>query len=153
MRVYDCSGPWGDADFAGNVEQGLPPLRAKWIIARGDVEQVASSYKPIAGRSDASIPPSLRRKPLRAKPGKAVTQLRYARQGIITPEMEFIAIRENLGRNQSPIANRQSPIATWAANPSAPASPPSSPPSSSGPKWPGAAPSSRPTSTIRRASR
>jgi phosphomethylpyrimidine synthase len=109
LRVYDCSGPWGDAGSAANVEQGLPPLRAKWITARGDVEQVASSYKPIAGRSDASIPPSLRRKPLRAKPGKAVTQLRYAREGIITPEMEFIAIRENLG--QELIANRQSPIA------------------------------------------
>ena len=109
LRVYDCSGPWGDAGSAANVEQGLPPLRAKWIIARGDIEQVASSYKPIAGRSDASIPPSLRRKPLRAKPGKAVTQLRYAREGIITPEMEFIAIRENLG--QELIADRQLPIA------------------------------------------
>jgi phosphomethylpyrimidine synthase len=98
VRVYDCSGPWGDPDFAGNVEQGLPPLRAKWILYRGDVEQCASSYKPIPGRSDASIPPALQRKPLRAKLGKAVTQLYYARQGIITPEMEFIAIRENLGR-------------------------------------------------------
>jgi phosphomethylpyrimidine synthase len=100
VRVYDCSGPWGDPGFAGHVEQGLPPLRAKWIIARGNIEQVALSYKPIAGRSDASIPLALRRKPLRAKPGKAVTQMRYAREGIITPEMEFIAIRENLGREQ-----------------------------------------------------
>jgi phosphomethylpyrimidine synthase len=97
LRVYDCSGPWGDADFAGNVEQGLPPLRRQWILARADVEPVSSSYKPIPGRSDATIPPTLRRHPLRAKPGKAVTQLHYARQGIITPEMEFIAIRENLG--------------------------------------------------------
>jgi phosphomethylpyrimidine synthase len=100
VRVYDCSGPWGDPGFTGNVEQGLPPLRGKWILARGDIEPVALSYKPIAGRSDALIPPSLRRKPLRAKPGKAVTQMRYAREGIITPEMEFIAIRENLGREQ-----------------------------------------------------
>ena len=100
VRVYDCSGPWGDPDFTGNVERGLPPLRRKWILARGDVEQVAASYRPIPGRSDASIPPTLQRKPFRAKPGKAVTQLRYARQGIITPEMEFIAIRENLGREQ-----------------------------------------------------
>ena len=92
LRVYDCSGPWGDADFAGNVEQGLPPLRAKWILARADVEHVASSYKPIPGRSDATIPATLRHQPLHAKPGKAVTQLYYARQGIITPEMEFIAI-------------------------------------------------------------
>jgi phosphomethylpyrimidine synthase len=99
VRVYDCSGPWGDADFAGNVEQGLPPLRGEWILARGDVEQVALSYKPVPGHSDATVPPALRRTPLRAKPGKAVTQLYYARQGIITPEMEFIAIRENLGHD------------------------------------------------------
>jgi phosphomethylpyrimidine synthase len=98
VRVYDCSGPWGDPDFAGNVEHGLPTLRQKWILARSDVEQTSVSYKPIPGHSDAALPPALQRKPLRAKPGKAVTQLYYARQGIITPEMEFIAIRENLGR-------------------------------------------------------
>ena len=98
VRVYDCSGPWGDADFAGNVNHGLPTLRRDWILARGDVGPVAISYKPIAGHSDASIPPALQRKPLRAKSGQAVTQMHYARQGIITPEMEFIAIRENLGR-------------------------------------------------------
>ncbi|MGO8931032.1 MAG: phosphomethylpyrimidine synthase ThiC [Limisphaerales bacterium] len=101
MRVYDCSGPWGDPAFTGKVEQGLPPLRAKWILARGDLDRVAASYEPIPGRSDTPIPPTLRRRPLRAKPGKAVTQLRYAREGIVTPEMEFIAIRENLGREQS----------------------------------------------------
>src|SRR5213594_2178593 len=48
-RVYDCSGPWGDADFNGGVEQGLPPLRRPWILARGEVEAVATSYKPIPG--------------------------------------------------------------------------------------------------------
>jgi phosphomethylpyrimidine synthase len=101
IRVYDCSGPWGDADFAGNVEQGLPALRGKWIQARGDTEPVKASYKPVPGHSDASIPNSLKRQPLRAKPGRAVTQLHYARQGIITPEMEFIAIRENLGREHA----------------------------------------------------
>src|SRR5207244_9900566 len=84
--------------FDGEVEGGLPPLRRPWILARGDVEEVEPSYKPIPGRSDAPIPPSLRRRALRARPGKIVTQLHYARQGIITPEMEFIAIRENLGR-------------------------------------------------------
>jgi phosphomethylpyrimidine synthase len=97
-RVYDCSGPWSDDDFAGNVEQGLPTLRRAWIAARGDVEETASSYRPIPGRSDAPLPPTLKRTPLRAKPGRAVTQLYYARKGTITPEMEFIAIRENLGR-------------------------------------------------------
>jgi phosphomethylpyrimidine synthase len=100
VRVYDCSGPWGNPAFDGDVENGLPVLRAQWIRARGDVEEVACSYKPIPGRSDATLPAGLTRKPLRAKPGKAVTQLYYARKGIITPEMEFIAIRENLGREQ-----------------------------------------------------
>jgi phosphomethylpyrimidine synthase len=101
VRVYDCSGAWSDPDFHGEVEQGLPALRQPWIKARGDIEEVTPSYKPIAGRSDASIPPALQRKAFRAKAGKVVTQLHYARQGIVTPEMEFIAIRENLGREQS----------------------------------------------------
>jgi len=96
VRVYDTSGPWSDSGFHGDVERGLPSLRSPWILGRGDVEATASSYKPIAGRSDREIPATLSRKPLRAKPGKIVTQLRYARQGIITPEMEFIAIREEL---------------------------------------------------------
>jgi len=100
VRVYDCSGAWGDPDFHGEVEQGLPQLRRPWIEARGDIEEVTPSYKPVPGRSDASIPPALQRKAFRAKPGKALTQLHYARQGIITPEMEFIAIRENLGREE-----------------------------------------------------
>jgi phosphomethylpyrimidine synthase len=86
VRVYDCSGPWGEPDFKGTVEEGLPALRAKWIRARGDVEEC-----------DAKSPKStIGRKPLRAKTGKVVTQLAYARAGIITPEMEFIAIREQM---------------------------------------------------------
>ena len=101
LRVYDCSGPWGDADFKGDVEQGLPNLRRGWVRDRGDVEEGKPSYRPIPGRSDASIPASLQRKPLRAKPGKVVTQFHYARQGTITPEMEFIAVRENLGLHAS----------------------------------------------------
>ncbi len=108
VRVYDCSGPWGDPKFKGNVEKGLPALRAKWIRARGDVEEHAGRpVKPIddgylteARHQDktsfhldkTALP---KRKILRAKPGKVVTQLAYARAGIITPEMEFIAIREN----------------------------------------------------------
>jgi phosphomethylpyrimidine synthase len=96
VRVYDTSGPWSDPAFHGSVERGLPALRRDWILGRGDVEETKSTYRPIAGRSDREIPASLRRKPLRAKPGKVVTQLHYARQGIITPEMEFIAIREGL---------------------------------------------------------
>jgi phosphomethylpyrimidine synthase len=89
VRVYDCSGPWGDPDFEGEVGQGLPPLRQPWIEARGDVQ---------ATRPCALGP---RRTALRARPGQAVTQLHYARRGLITPEMEFAAIRENLGREQS----------------------------------------------------
>ncbi|HEX4120151.1 MAG TPA: phosphomethylpyrimidine synthase ThiC [Verrucomicrobiae bacterium] len=81
MRVYDCSGPWGDAAFLGNVRDGLPALRRDWILRRGDVEE--------------------RDGHLRAKAGKVVTQLHYARQGIVTPEMEFIAIRENMGREDA----------------------------------------------------
>ncbi|MGA2603085.1 MAG: phosphomethylpyrimidine synthase ThiC [Verrucomicrobiia bacterium] len=96
VRVYDTSGPWSDPAFHGDVERGLPALRQGWIRGRGDVVETASSYRPIAGRSDREIPVTLRRKPLCAKPGKVVTQLHYARQGIVTPEMEFIAIREGL---------------------------------------------------------
>jgi phosphomethylpyrimidine synthase len=116
--VYDCSGPWGDAAFEGVVERGLPPLRRPWILARADVEEVEISYKPVAtaaagpgngkangnghgNGSQAQTFFAAARKALRAKSGQAVTQLEYARRGIITPEMEFIAIRENLGREQT----------------------------------------------------
>jgi phosphomethylpyrimidine synthase len=115
VRVYDTSGPWGDADFSGDVEEGLPALRAKWIRERGDVEEIEGrpvspqdngylSEKHAAERNGDASPArtsevrfqrSAKNKALRAKPGKCVTQLWYARQGIITPEMEFIAIREN----------------------------------------------------------
>ena len=129
MRVYDTSGPWGDPDFHRDVTQGLPPLRAKWIRERGDVEEYEGRrVQPIddgylsevhAAGADRKRPTSnlqrpmfngagapSRRKPLRARAGCAVTQLAYARQGVITPEMEFIAIREN-GRY---IENRESRI-------------------------------------------
>src|SRR6476469_3772661 len=118
VRVYDTSGPWGDSDFHGDVTQGLPPLRAKCIRERGDVEEIngrevqpiddgwmsekhaALSKRPTLNAQRPTFngagAPS-RRKPLRASTGHAVTQLAYARRGIITPEMEFIAIRENLG--------------------------------------------------------
>ena len=114
VRVYDCSGPWGDPDFAGDVTQGLPRLREKWILARGDVEpydgreikpmdngylsRTHSEYASQAERNRLTQFPGLKRQPLRAVKGHPVTQLWYARQGVITPEMEFIAIRENLGR-------------------------------------------------------
>src|SRR5436190_11182644 len=61
VRVYDCSGPWGEQAFAGQVGQGLPPLRESWIGARGDVEPVAKTYVPVPGRSTVPIPPTLQR--------------------------------------------------------------------------------------------
>jgi len=119
VRVYDCSGPWGDPEFTGSVEEGLPALRAEWIQARGDVERYEgravkpqdngylsgkhAEYASQAEKNRLVEFPGLRgdrRKPLRASAGHPVTQLWYARQGIITPEMEFIAIRENMRRAQ-----------------------------------------------------
>ena len=97
--VYDTSGPYTDPSTGIDVQRGLPPLRRDWILARQDVEalpDVSSEY----GRLRANDPAldSLRfrhiRQPLRAKPGMNVSQLHYARRGIVTPEMEFIAIRE-----------------------------------------------------------
>src|SRR5215469_3447765 len=110
VRVYDTSGPWGDPDFTGTVTQGLPPLRRDWIAKRSDVEEYEGRAvkpqdnghsrvirRPVPVDSTA-LPVEFtgeKRKPLRAK-SKPVTQLAYARAGIITPEMEFTAIRENL---------------------------------------------------------
>ena len=129
VRVYDTSGPWGDPDFHGDVEHGLPPLRHDWILNRGDVEEhpgrevqpiddgyLSEKHRGIdrAKRQDET---SLRleglamprRKTLRAKPGKVVTQLEYARRGIITPEMEFIAIRENMRGAHAPRVSADAP--------------------------------------------
>jgi phosphomethylpyrimidine synthase len=92
VRVYDCSGPWGDPDFKGTAKKGLSALRRNWILKRADVEE----SKVKGPRSKVQSPKSAGgQRPLRAKLGKIVTQLAYARAGIITPEMEFIAIREN----------------------------------------------------------
>lgn len=105
LRVYDCSGPYTDAAVETDIRMGLPPNRKSWILERQDVEEYEGRHaKPEdngyrAGDSTASRAepfPGLRRKPLRAKPGSRVTQMHYARNGIITPEMEYVAIRENL---------------------------------------------------------
>ncbi len=117
VRVYDCSGPWGDPAFTGTSEEGLPPLRRDWILQRGDVAEhdgrevkpqdngyLSGKHAEFASQAERNRLvefPGLkgqRRRPLRANQGHPVTQLWYARQGIITPEMEYIAIRENLGR-------------------------------------------------------
>ena len=114
VRVYDTSGPWGDPDFEGDVAKGLPALRDKWIRDRADVEEYdGRTAKPLDNGYLSSVHadhatqrdkanrltefPGLRRKPLRATAGHPVTQYWYAKQGIITAEMEFIAIRENMG--------------------------------------------------------
>ncbi|NTE87326.1 phosphomethylpyrimidine synthase ThiC [Agrobacterium rubi] len=103
VTVYDSSGPYTDPTHAVSIEGGLPRLRHDWVVARGDVEAYDGRHvKPedngfaTGERLTPEFP--LRHQPLKAKDGKAVTQLAYARAGIITPEMEFIAIRENLGR-------------------------------------------------------
>jgi phosphomethylpyrimidine synthase len=93
--LYDTSGPWGDPEFSGTVEAGLPPLRRDWILARGDVETYEGRNQKPAISLRASP-----RKPLRASNGQPVTQLSYARRGIITAEMEFVAMRENMGLGQ-----------------------------------------------------
>jgi phosphomethylpyrimidine synthase len=87
LCVYDTSGPQGH-----DVREGLPALRAPWIRARGGVTEVAPSYRAPASPQRTEIPPSLRRTILRGT--GPVTQLHYARRGVITPEMEFIAVRE-----------------------------------------------------------
>ncbi|MGH9931667.1 MAG: phosphomethylpyrimidine synthase ThiC, partial [Pyrinomonadaceae bacterium] len=114
VRVYDTSGPWGDPSVRADVREGLPSLRRHWILSRGDVEEyegrdlqpIDDGYLTFDAANQARQKekgrledfPALKRTPLRAKPGRCVTQMHYARQGIITPEMEFIAIRETLGR-------------------------------------------------------
>ncbi|MDQ4708831.1 phosphomethylpyrimidine synthase ThiC [Bacillus subtilis] len=101
VRVYDTSGPYTDPEVTINIQEGLKPLRQKWITERGDVEEYEgraikpedNGYKK--ANSNVSYP-GLKRKPLRAKAGQNVTQMHYAKKGIITPEMEFIAIREHV---------------------------------------------------------
>jgi phosphomethylpyrimidine synthase len=134
VRVYDTSGPWGDPDFKGGVEEGLPPLRSSWIRARGDVEEYdGREVKPVDDgylseahaefaqrKSNSSFvihhSSFAKRRPLRASAGHPVTQLWYARQGIITPEMEFIALRENMGRGRVERATSPSGEATCLAD-------------------------------------
>ena len=94
LNLYDTSGPYTHDGADLDVRKGLPALRKNWILERGDVEEVSPSLIPINGNGDAQAFPGLERRPLKAKRGRAVTQYYYARQGIVTPEMEFVAIRE-----------------------------------------------------------
>ena len=99
VLLYDTSGPYTDPDVAINVARGLNPIRARWIEARQDSELYEGRVNELAAQSNDSVVPSLLRQPRRAKAGRNVSQMHYARQGVITPEMEFVAIRENM-RNQ-----------------------------------------------------
>ena len=96
LSIYDTSGPYSDAGASLDLRQGLPALRGEWIMARGDVEEYEGYGVPLRGKNVAQPFPGLTRKPLRGKPGKAPTQMRYAREGIVTPEMEYIGIREGI---------------------------------------------------------
>jgi phosphomethylpyrimidine synthase len=114
VRVYDTSGVWTDPETKCDVREGLPALRREWIVARGDVEEYEgreilpqdNGYLTKGAEEVARVKtsgtleefPGLRRAPFRAKSGACVTQIHYARKGVITPEMEYVAIRENLGR-------------------------------------------------------
>ena len=104
--VYDPSGPYTDSGATIDINAGLPELRSAWIRARGDVEEVDQrQLRPEDNgqlgpdRSGGVAPfPNVRKRVLRARPGANVSQMHYARRGIVTPEMEYVATRENLGR-------------------------------------------------------
>jgi phosphomethylpyrimidine synthase len=105
VYVYDTSGPYTDPNAKIDIRSGLAPLRGKWISERNDTEELAgpTSLYGIERLNDpklAELRFNLHRKPRRARAGKNVTQMHYARQGIVTPEMEYIAIRENLRRQE-----------------------------------------------------
>jgi phosphomethylpyrimidine synthase len=100
VQVYDTSGPWGDPELKPDVTQGLAPARDTWIRARQDVATPTENLpRAQSNAQDFLVPrgPRLTRGPLRASQGHPVTQLWYARQGIVTAEMEYVAIRENQG--------------------------------------------------------
>ncbi|HJW72786.1 MAG TPA: phosphomethylpyrimidine synthase ThiC [Geothrix sp.] len=112
--LYDTSGPYTDPTVTIDVAKGLNPLRQDWILGRGDVEELpgaTSLYRKLRERDKEldAIRFHADRKPLRAKAGRNVSQMHYAKQGIITPEMEFIAIRENLGREAAGLKSRITP--------------------------------------------
>ncbi|MBL4615843.1 MAG: phosphomethylpyrimidine synthase ThiC, partial [Magnetovibrio sp.] len=99
--VYDPSGPYTDSSIKIDIEKGLDKLRAEWITVRGDVEAYDGRHvKPEDNGKKATVPecPAVNHRPLRAKSGQAVSQLAYAKRGIVTSEMEYVAIRENEGR-------------------------------------------------------
>ncbi|MFG1495249.1 phosphomethylpyrimidine synthase ThiC [Saccharospirillum sp. HFRX-1] len=110
IYVYDSAGPYADPDVEIDLRRGLDPLRLSWIEARGDSEALtAPSVKPDSDQPENPLRFAQNRPPRRAKAGRNVTQLHYARQGIITPEMEYIALRENEGRAAQEDVGHQHP--------------------------------------------
>ena len=122
LYVYDTSGPYTDPEARIDIRQGLPALRAKWIEERGDSELLAGptshyGHERLSDPKLAEMRFNLRRAPRRARGGINVTQMHYARRGIITPEMEFIAIRENQRLEQfSGMLRRQHPGESFGAS-------------------------------------
>jgi phosphomethylpyrimidine synthase len=114
LKVYDPSGVYTDDAAAVNIAQGLPKLRDAWVRARGDVEEVQgreilpqdNGFKDWQSNSPIPAFEHVVKRPLRAKAGQNVSQMHYAKRGIITPEMEYIAIRENEGRTQAMLAKQ-----------------------------------------------
>ncbi|MEQ1689016.1 MAG: phosphomethylpyrimidine synthase ThiC, partial [Sphingopyxis sp.] len=108
VRVYDTSGPYTDPDVRIDIARGLPEVRSGWIRARGDVEEVTQrAVRPedngqLGPDRSGGVPafPNVRKTVLRAKAGANVSQMHYARLGLITPEMKYVAERENLGRER-----------------------------------------------------
>ncbi len=98
LVVYDTSGPYTDPTVKIDIRKGLAPHRLAWIKVRGDVEETRGFYVQRSGNGTERFPEASRRPALRARPGRNVTQMHYAKKGVITPEMEYIAIRENIGR-------------------------------------------------------
>ncbi|MDQ1522431.1 MAG: phosphomethylpyrimidine synthase, partial [Pyrinomonadaceae bacterium] len=123
VRVYDTSGAWGDPAVKCDEREGIAPLRRDWIVARNDVEEYAGrevkpeddgyltagavEYAQQKTKGRLEYFPGLRRAPLRARAGARVTQMHYARRGMVTPEMEFVALRENMGRGAALHAMRE----------------------------------------------
>lgn len=121
VTVYDTSGPFTDSSITINLEKGIPPVRSQWIASRNDVEQLhafSSTYsnKRLTNSQLDNLRFQHIRNPLRARQGKNVTQMHYAKQGIITPEMEFIAIRENQKLQEIKELTQQHPGNSWGAS-------------------------------------
>ncbi len=95
IRVYDTSGPYTDPDGIIDLRRGLPEMRKPWILARGNYDVSLPVYRAVPGHSDPNAPLPASRKVLRGR--GPVTQMHFARKGVVTPEMEFVALRENLG--------------------------------------------------------